>query len=305
MRKNNLKITALLTSAILAASMLTACGGNNSNVANQPTEPAVNADESLDTQGKDATASDDEQKSEDVSKDQNSQETSSGSAEANASDKTAENSTGSDAGSDNNASASDMITKVENSDISAKDSLIKNESALPPYEYPGPELFYSVVYKYVTDVLGNGYLEGDVTIPCPIIVEIDDSDKSDIKVYGDFRVYNYTLSDDKLTLFTVSGGSHPGLIHMKQTDGGDYEVTDFDAVGDGSNFESTAKKIFGDHYDAFSKVYSDENAREEIRGQIISNYAAANNLNITGFQDYGWEKKALPTENIDTFYSTF
>ena len=101
---------------------------------------------------------------------------------------------------------------------------------------------------------------------------------------------------------TVSGGSHPGCLHIASTDAG-YEVISFDAVADGSDFEPTAKKIFGDHYDEFQKAFSDDKLKEETRAQIISNYAAANDLPITGYQDYGWEKKALPTENIDNFYS--
>ena len=196
-----------------------------------------------------------------------------------------------------------IISKVENSGISAAGELKSNESSLPAYEYPGPEQFYTVVYQYIIDEFGSMYLPGDVCIPCPIEVYLDESDKSDIKLYGDFWVFNYTLSTDGETLMTVSGGSHPGLMHLALADVGGYEVTGFDAVEDGSNFTPTAKKIFGDYYDAFIKVNSDQDKREEIRAQIISNYAAANDLPITGYQDYGWEKKALPTENIDSFYS--
>ena len=58
-------------------------------------------------------------------------------------------------------------------------------------------------------------------------------------------------------------------------------------------------------YDAFIKANGDSKAKDELRAQIISNYAAANNLDISGYQDYGWEKIALPNENIDSFYSTY
>ena len=43
---------------------------------------------------------------------------------------------------------------------------------------------------------------------------------------------------------TVSGGNHPGLMHIKQT-GNDFEVTTFDAVEDGADNMSSAMKIFG------------------------------------------------------------
>lgn len=173
-------------------------------------------------------------------------------------------------------------------------------SALPAYEYPGPELFYSVLYQYIIDEFGQYYDSADVAIPCPIIVAQDESDKSDIKVYGDFWIFNYDLNGE--TLECVSGGSHPGCIHVKSTDAG-YEVTGFDAVADGSDFNPTAKEIFGNYYDDFMKAYSDKDTSEEIRAQIIANYVFANNLSITEYKDYGWDPVALPEENIDTFYS--
>ncbi len=173
-------------------------------------------------------------------------------------------------------------------------------SALPAYEYPGPEYFYTVLYKYMTDELNKGYPEAQVCIPCPIIVKLDESDKSDIRVYGNFWVFNYDLNGD--TLENTSGGSYPGCIHLKHTDEG-YEVTSMDVVADGSGFTESAKKIFGKYYDAFMKDGEDEKLREETRAQIIANYVAANNLDITAYKDYGWDPVTLPKENIDSFYS--
>ncbi|MBQ6441641.1 MAG: hypothetical protein IJJ13_03505 [Lachnospiraceae bacterium] len=174
------------------------------------------------------------------------------------------------------------------------------EGSLPQYEYPGPELFYSVLYQYLTDELSKNYDAAQVSIPCPVIVAEDDSDKSDIRVYGNFWILNYNLDGD--TLECVSGGSYPGCVHIKQTDDG-YEVTSMDVVADGSDFTESAKKIFGDHYDAFMKDGEDEKTRDALRAQIIANYAAANNLDIKAYQDEGWDPVTLPEENIDSFYS--
>ncbi|MCR4908907.1 MAG: hypothetical protein K5985_08745 [Lachnospiraceae bacterium] len=177
-----------------------------------------------------------------------------------------------------------------------------SESALPAYEYPGPEAFYSVLYKYLIDEFGPDYEKDDVTIPCPVIIEMDESDKDDIKVWGDFWVFNYDLNGDVLE--NTSGGSYPGLIHIKSTDDSNgYEVTDIELVGDGSEYEPTAKKIFGKYYDEFINSSSDGEKRDALRAQIIANYAAANNLKITAFKDYGWDPVSLPGENIDSFYS--
>ena len=76
-----------------------------------------------------------------------------------------------------------------------------------------------------------------------------------------------------------------------------------DVVEDGSGFTESAKKIFGKYYDSFMKDGEDEKLREETRAQIIANYAAANNLKITAYKDYGWDPVTLPDENTDSFYS--
>ena len=162
--------------------------------------------------------------------------------------------------------------------------------ALPPYEYPGPELFYSVLYSYLIDELSLYYAAADVSIPCPIIVYVDEEDKDDIKVYGNFWIFNYELNGDILE--NTSGGSYPGCIHMKSTDEG-YEVTSMEVVEDGSNYTESAKEIFGEYYDAFVEATSDSEQTESIRAQIIANYVAANNLSITAYQDYGWDPVAL------------
>ncbi len=173
--------------------------------------------------------------------------------------------------------------------------------SLPAYEYPGPELFYYVLYKYMTDEFAGQYPQAQVSIPCPVIIEEDFSDKSDIKVYGNFWIFNYDQKGDILE--NTSGGSYPGCIHVKSTDGGGFEVVSMDIVADGSDFDESARKIFGDHYDKFMKEGQDEKLREQTRAQIIANYVAANNLNITAYQDYGWDPVPLPEENIDSFYS--
>lgn len=191
----------------------------------------------------------------------------------------------------------DVVDEVTGDDESEKD----DADVLPDYEYPGPESFFTELYDYVED-FNKDYEEADVSIPCVRILEMDESDNSDIKVYGDFDIYNYNLDGD--TLSCVSGGNYPGLIHVAMDDEGDYEVTGFDVVLDGNQFDASAKEIFGDKYDAFIKMNSDQDDREKVRAQIISNYVFANNLDIKYYQDYGWDKVELPEQNIDSFYST-
>ena len=180
---------------------------------------------------------------------------------------------------------------------SADDAPAGSSAALPPYEYPGPELFYYNLYKYLTDELSKDYEPADVSIPNVLIVETDMSNRDDIRVYGDFWIYNYKLEGD--TLMMESGGSYPGVIHLNN----DFEVTGFDRVEDGSNWDPSAKKLFGKHYDGLLKLMDNSEQNEATRMQIIANYVAANNLKITKVQDYGWDPVELPPENIDNFYS--
>lgn len=194
---------------------------------------------------------------------------------------------------------SDTLAAIVDS-LEFRDEGNASAGSLPAYDYPGPELFYTVLYKYMTDELGKNYDPADVGIPCPIIVAEDESDKSDIKVWGNFQYYNYDLNGT--TLETVSGGSYPGCIHIRDTEAG-YEVTGMDVVKDGSGWDASAKEIFGEHYDAFIEKEADSAGNEAVRAQIIANYAAANNLEITAYKDYGWDPVTLPGENIDSFYS--
>lgn len=195
-----------------------------------------------------------------------------------------------------------VASEVEEEEVAATEEAVEEQGQeeLPAYKYPGPELFYSVLYQYIIDEFSPHFDVADVGIPSPYIVEVDEADKEDIKVYGDFWYMNYSLNGDILEC--EAGGSFPGCIHIKSTDEG-YEVIGMDVVEDGGNFDESAREIFGEYYDVFMKVYSNSEFKEETRAQIIANYVAANNLNITAYKDYGWGPVELPEENIDSFYS--
>ena len=143
---------------------------------------------------------------------------------------------------------------------------------------------FAAIGRYMKDLADNS-TAGMHCIPYSLIVETDEENPDDIRVWGDFWVENYDQAGD--TLKSVSGGSHPGCMHVKKTDDG-FEVFQFDAVGDGSDFIPTAKSIFGDRYDAFMALISNDDAKKAARAQSILDYAEANNLDISFYQDYGW-----------------
>ncbi len=149
----------------------------------------------------------------------------------------------------------------------------------------------AAVADYLVNAIGKNYAEGELCIPSPFVISADYGDPEDVKVWGDFWVFNYNQSGD--TLKTVSGGSHPGLMHLKKTDKG-MEVTSFEVVEDGAGNLESAKKIFGDHYEAFHEVNSNQEKRESIRLQFIADYVKKNNLPVKMVQDYGWPAVELP-----------
>ena len=153
------------------------------------------------------------------------------------------------------------------------------------------EMTYShAIEHYLTKEIVSQYLKGEYCVPIQNIVDVDDHNSKDILVWGDFWVFNYNQVGD--TLKCVSGGSHPGLIHVCKTENG-FEVTSFDQVEDGSSYLPSAKKIFGEKYDAFHNINRDEQKREEIRTEVLSAFVKEHNIPVTMYQDYGWPAKKL------------
>lgn len=149
----------------------------------------------------------------------------------------------------------------------------------------------TAVDDYLVNEIGKNYGPSEVTIPCAFVVSTDESNSDDILVWGDFWVFNYDISGD--TLKTASGGSHPGLMHVKKTDNG-FEVFGFDAVEDGAGNMESAKRIFGGNYDAFWELNSNQEKREDMRLHITAEYVKKHNLPVKLLQDYGWPAVALP-----------
>lgn len=140
------------------------------------------------------------------------------------------------------------------------------------------ETYFDAIDRYLVNEIGSLYPEAEATIPYNAYIAVDESDPSDIKVWGDFWVLNYNQSGD--TLKVASGGNHPGLMHVCQIGDTTFEVTSFEAVGDGSSFEPTARKIFGDKFDAFSATQADDQKRESLRKASVEKYVQSHNLPV-------------------------
>ena len=179
--------------------------------------------------------------------------------------------------------------EVQNTDSDVMTSA--SEDVSTPSEITEQEItYFPAIERYLVTEFGRKYLKGEYCVPFQTVIGVDERNSDDILVWGDFWVFNYNLVGD--TLETVSGGSHPGLMHIKQTDTG-FEVTGFDPVEDGSNYLPTAKEIFGDKYDAFSAVNSDDQRRERHRAEVLASYVKKHGIQATKYKDYGWPEKKL------------
>ena len=83
-------------------------------------------------------------------------------------------------------------------------------------------------------------------------------------------------------------------MHLKKNDKGFFEMTAFEAVEDGAGNLESAKKIFGDQFDAFWEINSNAEKREVIRLQFVADYVKKHDLPVKFLQDYGWPAVALP-----------
>ena len=69
----------------------------------------------------------------------------------------------------------------------------------------------AAIERYI-DTFGSQYSQGEYCIAYSHVLAVDDANPDEILVWGDFWVENFNLEGD--TLKNVSGGSHPGLMHV-------------------------------------------------------------------------------------------
>lgn len=162
--------------------------------------------------------------------------------------------------------------------------------ALPAYEYTGSDTYTGSISQWLLDHTAEFYSGGDVAIPCPQIIAVEDDNPDDILVWGNFGLNRYSLINT--TLFCESGGMQPGLMHLAKTDDG-YSVVSFDGVQDGSDFDIDVRRIFGMREGLLGKYYASSMALSATRLQFISDYVNHNMLPITQMQDFGWAPMPL------------
>lgn len=184
------------------------------------------------------------------------------------------------------SASSDAASSGATSESTAGESAVDGAA----YGYAGDDPIEAAVYKYMAENVSAYFDKADANIPTVTIVKVDDTNADEVLVYGDYWIDNYNANGD--TLECVSGGHFPGVMHVVK-DGDGYTVKAFGMIEDGTDFDSSAKELFGENYDAFIKVYSDSDTSDELRKAAVVNYIKLNDLDFTQYQALGQEPVKL------------
>lgn len=183
------------------------------------------------------------------------------------------------------ASASDDTEAEEGMEVT---------DAYPVFYHETEDPYYAPICSYLMENCGSNYEPEDIQIPVVQVLRVDDSNPEDIKVWGNFEIMNYDLRGT--TLMTRSGGTYPGLIHLK-ADGDAVEAVSMDQVKDGSDYDASVDEIFGvdeELLDAFWGM-RDEDTQDALT-DAIRWYSEDTGIDIRAFEDYGWDPVAIYDE---------
>ena len=127
-------------------------------------------------------------------------------------------------------------------------------------------------------------------IAAPVIYYVDKTDEADIKLYGNFYIEHYAISDNQL--ITRGGETKQGVCHIsKQNDG--YTVTKLEEAEDGSYYAESISKFISDVKadlkPSLGELYSDNEiaskALEYTKNVLLYRYVAENGLDTSTYTD--------------------
>ena len=182
---------------------------------------------------------------------------------------------------------------------SAEEGTVTFERApgLPAYTYTGEDpIEGAAANALAADPRVEDYLTepGYVSIPCPIIHKTEMTDETHARVYGSFWILNYTEKDG--ILHNISGGEHAAIMTMEKS-GDEWRITATEEAGDGDDYAADIMRFADGDSELAEKYFAGADlmseANQEIRTRFIRAYVKANGLEITAYQDYGWDPVPL------------
>ncbi len=105
---------------------------------------------------------------------------------------------------------------AEVSDGGAEESVDASENLPASFVYTGEDPYMPAVCRWMEEELGKNYTSGEIFVPAPVVYFEDDTSPEDIRIWGNFWVFRYSLQDT--VLFCESGGAQPGILHLRAID---------------------------------------------------------------------------------------
>jgi len=159
------------------------------------------------------------------------------------------------------------------------------------YSYAGVEHPYlTAISNYLAAYDAENLEIKDGMIPCITALQIDNDDDADIKVWGIFDIYNYSLKDK--VLVEENGTRLMGLFHLCQDQNG-TAVTDASFVDEG---DTDAIEALCEDYDLALNGMKDPVVTEESRRWYISQFVEAEGLDADHYQPAGSDPLPLAYE---------
>lgn len=171
---------------------------------------------------------------------------------------------------------------------------LSENTGLPAYVYPGDDPIEAAVTACIVEK-GKDYLleDGAVTIPAPVILKTVFQDDTHALVYGNFWVLNYVAKEHILEC--ISGGEYPGVMTLEKKDDC-WEAVALETAGDGDDYPKDIRRFADGDAELEAAFFHTQDVSEEplkgVRTRFIQDYVNANGLDITAYQDYGWD--AIP-----------
>ena len=101
-------------------------------------------------------------------------------------------------------------------------------------------------------------------------------------------------------LENISGGEIPMMVTLENA-GGEWRVTSMEEAGDGEDYARDIMHFAHGDWVLASQYFdaADLKAHEEIRTKWIREYVEANGLDISAYQDFGWDPVSLYEERSE------
>jgi hypothetical protein len=187
----------------------------------------------------------------------------------------------------NTWSAAQKKTVARTLDLTDRGAENAKTAALPEFSYMGDDPAIEALLTYQKAENEKLYdMEGGIWIPTPVIYErVEENDE--VILFGVFGDDVYQLNGTILE--STSGSRVPGCAHIRKK-GDTWEVTKLIYAEDGSDFDDSIRK-FTEGYPGAYKAFQKDHTKEEqkTRLEYLRMYVKGNRLNITHYQDYGWD----------------